>query len=824
MQVSPSNASGLLRCTSCAARGGLGRRLVLPRARFAVGKLEARHGSFADGALEDTVRNRSSDAVGGPKTEFAVRWSLEHLLNSLFLPMLAVESVEHLPSPVARGSSLPFVRHLHNIAQVPVDSENYGTQLGEGAKEQALMRAAQEAVHGPRSRCVECTEELRKTDSNQLLRLLHVVRQQIELAAHFCLVCHQPVEVLGVKPFVCDNPLCIHQFEDLSLGANPDLEVERNPEVVDLLISLCFHHVTKAPALENMPSWDMFRRCYRRGEGTLEAVHTRFPGSVICQKRLCLSERDDVSHLNIKQGAILRIRSRLGLQQERVVTKVEPGDSWFEIEEPFTFDLDLVESFAVCTSQTNEDKWDIGFEIADIIDRLPPVKDMQEWVAAGHKIKSKLDEIDGRLFPAVRWILCTFRGHLRYVDGSKPEDCIPELHAQGFRQFVMTCTSASREAAFQTHARTFPVRNAFHGSPIANWHSILRNGLTFDKVAHGRSYGNGIYLALDINYSLQYTYSARAAPCGQRAARRGAYVEGSETWVGGKSIFDSTLAAVSVVDVIYRPQDFVSTSPHWVVPEIEWVVTRYLCVKDNTHGQAPVRLPASTLTVPGFVSLSTSAKNGRVAVEAGDQHSGRLPSGGGLKASTFNELGRVGGEGQGNEQGNGEQFERLCLMFSNIEPTTVSSVLRSASGDLEKAVHLLSARSAGPPSISAKLAGKRPIPDTATLRASTSASPRKHPSTEARCRSERARGKELQQDAPDVIDLTHDSDEDAEPAAAREGGSSTGGTVAEPPPESAIAEMLTVLEGLDRHEAVALLQRNRNNAQDAIISALATRC
>ena len=398
MQVSPSNASGLLRCT----RGGpgLGRRLVLPRARFAVGKLEARHGSFADGALEDTVRNRSSDAVGGPKTEFAVRWSLEHLLNSLFLPMLAVESVEHLPSPVARGSSLPFVRHLHNIAQVPVDSENYGTQLGEGAKEQALMRAAQEAVHGPRSRCVECTEELRKTDSNQLLRLLHVVRQQIELAAHFCLVCHQPVEVLGVKPFVCDNPLCIHQFEDLSLGANPDLEVERNPEVVDLLISLCFHHVTKAPALENMPSWDMFRRCYRRGEGTLEAVHTRFPGSVICQKRLCLSERDDVSHLNIKQGAILRIRSRLGLQQERVVTKVEPGDSWFEIEEPFTFDLDLVESFAVCTSQTNEDKWDIGFEIADIIDRLPPVKDMQEWVAAGHQIKSKLDEIHGRLFPA----------------------------------------------------------------------------------------------------------------------------------------------------------------------------------------------------------------------------------------------------------------------------------------------------------------------------------------------------------------------------------------------------------------------------------------
>ncbi len=87
-------------------------------------------------------------------------------------------------------------------------------------------------------------------------------------------------------------------------------------------------------------------------------------------------------------------------------------------------------------------------------------------------------------------------------------------------------------------------------------------------------------MALDASTSLGYTYSAaRHVPAvggggGGGGERKGSYAlatklgctMGWETadgvaWVGGKSIFDATLACLAVVDCIYRPKDFVSLNP-----------------------------------------------------------------------------------------------------------------------------------------------------------------------------------------------------------------------------------------------------------------------
>ena len=52
-------------------------------------------------------------------------------------------------------------------------------------------------------------------------------------------------------------------------------------------------------------------------------------------------------------------------------------------------------------------KWDIGFEVAELIDRMPPVADMRQWVRAGRAsstapgLEQRLDIIDGRLYPLV---------------------------------------------------------------------------------------------------------------------------------------------------------------------------------------------------------------------------------------------------------------------------------------------------------------------------------------------------------------------------------------------------------------------------------------
>ena len=53
----------------------------------------------------------------------------------------------------------------------------------------------------------------------------------------------------------------------------------------------------------------------------------------------------------------------------------------------------------------------------------------------------------------------------------------------------------------------------WHGSSIANWHSIVREGLDFQNVVHGRSFGNGVYFSQDWNVSRGYatnTVSSRA--------------------------------------------------------------------------------------------------------------------------------------------------------------------------------------------------------------------------------------------------------------------------------------------------------------------------
>eukprot|EP01052_Picozoa_sp_SAG31_P010175 SAG31_NODE_548_length_14222_cov_10.926574_13_plen_120_part_00 len=78
--------------------------------------------------------------------------------------------------------------------------------------------------------------------TNHFLRLARFVRRRLQLASHFCLVCHVPTPIVSVKPFVCSSQLCLHQWGELSLGASPEDEVATNPEVVDLLLSLVYKH------------------------------------------------------------------------------------------------------------------------------------------------------------------------------------------------------------------------------------------------------------------------------------------------------------------------------------------------------------------------------------------------------------------------------------------------------------------------------------------------------------------------------------------------------------------------------------------------------
>lgn len=80
--------------------------------------------------------------------------------------------------------------------------------------------------------------------------LRHFVR-----CTEFCLVCHCPLDhnLQAIKPYVCDKPLCLHQYLSLGFGPSIEHEIQTQPQVVDLLISFCYK-TAAAGQLKSLPT------------------------------------------------------------------------------------------------------------------------------------------------------------------------------------------------------------------------------------------------------------------------------------------------------------------------------------------------------------------------------------------------------------------------------------------------------------------------------------------------------------------------------------------------------------------------------------------
>jgi hypothetical protein len=632
--------------------------------------------------------------------------------------------------------------------------------------------------------------------------------------------------VTGIKPFCCHSPLCVHQYEELNLGANPALEIENAPVVVDLLISLCYQFACHARSLEGMPSAQALRG-WRCG-GKIRSDDDDDDSTLLS---VCCAEL-------LREGDVIKVVPRindhqLAAQQRKVVAVVPHRNHKFKhlqadrvqqirIETPFTDSLVDYDQFHWMRLGLNSESpnWDVGCELASIIDRMPAVREMQDWISNGESLQQRLDEKDGRLWPTLQWILCSMRGHLRHID--QDSDRIPQL--KDYVQFVMMSSTPEQENRFQGHAKSSPIRFAFHGSPIANWHSIVRTGLRYDKVTHGRAYGNGIYLGLQAATSLAYSMSngrfpthtataAAAAASAGPAARNGSYSPMDNKCAMGwatdgrwahKSRFGQGMVCLAVCSVIYRPDEFTSTTPHWVVPNFEWVVTRFLCVQPiemDTSKDAPalpapfkarplqtlrsIRLSAEQLTGP-LLSSSLNAATG---------HCAPLPAAAAAAGASAAQpaAADIGTAVDSLVSLNTEPLKQLRAMFPDIEAETVSNTFTVLGGDIDETVQQLSAMGA-------------------------------HKRAKRRSQEEqgRAQPKRAAVGPQSTIDLTQDPEEEGEHATGG-GRDSQHDAKDEPriamPNESKIAGVMQVVSHIDRDAAIALLQQNNNHVEDSIAAA-----
>eukprot|EP00512_Aurantiochytrium_limacinum_P010243 CAMPEP_0171555144 /NCGR_PEP_ID=MMETSP0960-20121227/9957_1 /TAXON_ID=87120 /ORGANISM="Aurantiochytrium limacinum, Strain ATCCMYA-1381" /LENGTH=685 /DNA_ID=CAMNT_0012105159 /DNA_START=116 /DNA_END=2174 /DNA_ORIENTATION=- len=142
-------------------------------------------------------------------------------------------------------------------------------------------------------------------------------------------------------------------------------------------------------------------------------------------------------------------------------------------------------------------------KIQDAMREMPSIIKLREMTS--HKILRKtLDSINQYLYPLLGWIVgSSNRSFFRRLP---PDEEIPGLNT--VCQFEVIC-SEEKESRFASLQREYGSFLAFHGSPSANWHSIIRLGLrnfSGDPIyrRHGNALGNGIYLAESMETTSRY--------------------------------------------------------------------------------------------------------------------------------------------------------------------------------------------------------------------------------------------------------------------------------------------------------------------------------
>ena len=78
---------------------------------------------------------------------------------------------------------------------------------------------------------------------NFLVRVVHFIEDKVRTVNHRCLLCDDPLHLIGLKPACCPKPLCVMGYEEYGLGQNLASELVRAGSVIDLLISFLWSAV-----------------------------------------------------------------------------------------------------------------------------------------------------------------------------------------------------------------------------------------------------------------------------------------------------------------------------------------------------------------------------------------------------------------------------------------------------------------------------------------------------------------------------------------------------------------------------------------------------
>ena len=475
--------------------------------------------------------------------------------------------------------------------------------------------------------------------------LRHFVR-----CTEFCLVCHCRVDGTfeALKPYVCSRPLCLYQYMSLGFGPSIGWEIITQPYVVDVLTSFCYISARNGK-LKDFPTGIAMRVPMLPQVGApAQADQYSYHGVLPVDTK---SSLPDAKHTYEKSfsARLDRANSELliiALQQN----PVRAGD-WLAVQSTANHNVyhyrvadaslcptvrlegdgvflanhkappksgsattTQIESVEVEGGFFDVDVWvyDQDFDVLSdiqkrncvvmLLDTLPPILSLREHLlSSGADSQLRRHDVSESALNLLRWIIASNRSCIMQVDkladkhaGSKPlkhfSDTGSEERCSGMDEYMqfrfaqgapdkeqrfITCVN---EVAERTKSTRHPTIFAWHGSPIGNWHGILREGLHFKDTMHGRAYGHGVYMSNSVHTSLGYSAMGGYGGSG-----------GAPNWPNSDLKISS---AISLNEVVNCPGEFVSSTPHYVVNQLDWIQTRYLFVKTgkpcHTTTSAPI--------------------------------------------------------------------------------------------------------------------------------------------------------------------------------------------------------------------------------------------
>ncbi|KAK7751944.1 hypothetical protein SLS62_006087 [Diatrype stigma] len=219
-----------------------------------------------------------------------------------------------------------------------------------------------------------------------------------------------------------------------------------------------------------------------------------------------------------------------------------------------------------------------AFSMSLLLSALPSVPDMREFLLdnPGRQLSTW-----GKIVPAsmglLRWIVASNRSYIVQIDEPTEEEQDDDgkvttreqeriAGVDGWVQFRFAQGSPEKEALFQQALEGIqkPQRTllAWHGSDLTNWHSIIRQGLNYSVVLHGRAYGDGVYFSRQFETSMGYSNVAISIS--------------ASLWPKSELKID---AAMGLAELVNRPEEFRSSNPYFVVQHCHWIQCRYLFVR-----------------------------------------------------------------------------------------------------------------------------------------------------------------------------------------------------------------------------------------------------